>query len=89
MPTKDFEEQTLYFQDDNGDYSILTHIRENLHYCENSEGKFGGAFSDKELSLEVNMQPSSVKYALVAIGAKRCVPNNWLKAHGFSMNRRR
>lgn len=88
MPTKDFEEQTLYFQDNNGNYSILTHIRENLHYCEGAEGGFA-MFSDKELSFEVNMQPSSVKYLLVQIGEKRCVPNNWLKMHGIPMNRRR
>lgn len=88
MPTKDFEEQTLYFQDEEGNFSILGHIRENLHYCENDEGKIG-FFSNKEMSFECTMQPSSVKYALVAMGAKRCVPNNWLKHHGIPMNRRR
>ena len=88
MPPKDFKEQTLYFQDDDGNFSIIGHIGERLHFCEGKEGGLA-IFTDEQLSFEVNMQPSSVKYALVEMGAKRCVPNNWLKMHGIPMNRRR
>lgn len=90
MPTKDLKEVKLYFRDEEGKpIESVASIGENLVFVKNTQGKTFPIQSIQDFSVTMELQPSSTKYLLVAIGEKRCVPNNWLKHHGIPMNRRR
>lgn len=43
----------------------------------------------ESFSAEVKTHGSVINKVLVMIGAKCFVPNNWLKHHGYPMNRKR
>ena len=92
MPPKDFDADNvkLYFEDDNGNIVEATaHIGEKLIKVDDSKGFAFPIQSHKDFSATVKTQSSALKQLLVVSGFKDCVPNNWLKRHGYPMNRRR
>lgn len=88
MPTKDLKEVKLYFCDEEGKpIGSVEHIEEILLNGDDTQDEPFPFHSTQEFS--ANLDSLCTKYLLVAIGEKRCVPNNWLKRHGIPMNRRK
>lgn len=88
MPTKDSEKQFYIKVGDK-----IEPLKEIMDFEPSVDEEIELHFSLKSMetsfSAEVKTHGSVINKVLVMIGAKSFVPNNWLKHHGYPMNRRK
>ena len=91
MPIKDFKKLFWFFDAETGEKHKLGHI-EDIELTASDNEKTEPYINLKPMesfSAEVKTHGSVINKVLVMIGAKSFVPNNWLKHHGYPMNRRK
>ena len=77
------------FDAETGEKYKLGHIKDiELTATETVDEQKINMFELKSFSCEIKMDPASVYYLYLLRGEKNKLPNNWLKYHGFPMNRR-
>ena len=91
MPIKDFKNLFWIVDAETGEKHKMGHI-ENVELTASDSQEAEPYINLKPMesfSAEVKTHGSVINKVLVMIGAKSFVPNNWLKHHGFPMNRRK
>ena len=90
MRTESITDNLYVFDAETGEKHKLGHIKDiELTTTETVDEQKINMFDLKSFSCEIKMDPASVYYLYLLRGEKNKVPNNWLKHHGFPMNRRK
>lgn len=77
------------FDAETGEKHKLGHIKDiELTATETVDEQIINMFESKSFSCEIKMDSASVYCLYLLKGEKNKVLNNWLKHHGFPMNRR-
>lgn len=89
MPTDLIIDDLYVFDAETGEKHKLGHIKDiELTATETINEQKINMFESKTFSCEIKMDSVSVYCLYLIRGEKNKVPNNWLKHHGFPMNRR-
>lgn len=90
MPTDSIIDNLYVFDVETGEKHKLGHIKDiELAATETVDEQKINMFESKSFSCEIKMDPASVYCLYLLRGEKNKVPNNWLKRHGYPMNRRK
>lgn len=90
MPTDSIKNNLCVFDAETGEKYKLGHIEDiELTAIETVDEQKINYFESKALSIEIKNNRMVVYYLYWLTGKKNLIPNNWLKHHGFPMNRRK
>lgn len=91
MPTENFMDGKIFaFDMETGKKCEIGRVKDDeLSISDSIDEQKINMFESKSFSCEIKMDPASVYYLYLLRGEKNKVPNNWLKHHGFPMNRRK
>lgn len=90
MPTENYMDGKIFaFDMETGEKYEIGHVKDaELSISDSIDEQKINMFESKSFSCEIKMDPASVYCLYLLRGEKNKVPNNWLKHHGFPMNRR-
>lgn len=90
MPTDLIIDDLCVFDAETGEKHKLGHIKDiELTATETVDEKKINMLKSKSFNCEIKMSPRLFNYLYLLRSEKNKVPNNWLKHHGFPMNRRK
>lgn len=90
MPTDLIIDDLCVFDAETGEKHKLGHIKDiELTATETVDEQEIKYFEPKAFSIEIKKNREVVYYLYWLTGRKNLIPNNWLKHHGFPMNRRK
>ena len=89
MQTESIIDNLYVIDAETGEKHKLGHIKDiELTATETEDEQKINMFESKSFSCEIKMDPASIYCLYLLRGEKNKGPNNWLKHHGFPMNRR-
>ena len=90
MQTENFMDGKIFaFDMETGEKYEIGHVKDvELSISDSIDEKEINYFESKAFSIECKMPREVVYYLYWLTGNKNLIPNNWLKHHGFPMNRR-
>lgn len=91
MPTENFMDGKIFaFDMETGKNYEIGHVKDaELSISDSIDEQKTNYFESKALSIEIKKNRVVVYYLYWLTGKKNLIPNNWLKHHGYSMNRRK
>lgn len=90
MPTENFMDGKIFaFDMETGKNYEIGRLKDvELSVSDSIDEQEINYFESKALSIEIKKNRMAVYYLYWLTGKKNLIPNNWLKHHGFPMNRR-